>query len=298
MAPVDFRRPSRIGRDTITALENVHDTFARRLSTAWSSGSYAAVELEHVATDQLSIDDFVRSLPIPTALTALRVPALGGTTAFFQVDLPFALLYLERALGGIGDAAAAPVARRPTDIEASLITHEVVGPALTAIDEVLRELDDEPCSPIAFETAPQPLQLGSPGELLLLLTYRAEVRGDVYGQGLVTLAYPVAPLVAHLDQLIMGGTRYEDGADERALAQMADALRDAPVDLRVRVGDSTIGATQLARLAVGDVLSLEHAADQPARMLCDDRVLGTAHLGLRGRRLAIQILTPPTELPS
>lgn len=144
VAPVDFRRPSRIGRDAVVALESVHDAFVRRLSNAWSTGSYAAVELEHVATDQLSIDDFVRSLPVPTALASLQVPALEAT-AFIQVDLPFALLYLERALGGMGDPASASVARRPTDIEASLITHEVFGPALPAIDEALRELGGDRC---------------------------------------------------------------------------------------------------------------------------------------------------------
>lgn len=297
VAPVDFRRPSRIGRDAVVALESVHDAFVRRLSNAWSTGSYAAVELEHVATDQLSIDDFVRSLPVPTALASLQVPALEAT-AFIQVDLPFALLYLERALGGMGDPASASVARRPTDIEASLITHEVFGPALPAIDEALRELGGDRCEIQALETAPQPLQLGSPGELLLLFTYRVEVRGDLPGQGLVTLAYPVAALLAHLDQLIMGSSRQDDAADERAHAAMAVALENTTVALHVRIGESPINAARLATLQVGDVLSLDHPAERPARLICDDRVVGTAHLGRRGRRLAAQIVTPPTEHPS
>src|SRR5690554_442321 len=113
MAPVDFRRPSRISREAVVALEATHEAFARRLSTAWSAGSYAAIEVEHVATDQLSIDDFVRSLPIPTALATIRVGVLDAV-AFLQVDLPFSLLYIERLLGGPGDPAVAPIARRPT----------------------------------------------------------------------------------------------------------------------------------------------------------------------------------------
>ncbi len=295
VAAVDFRRPSRIGRDAVVALETVHDAFVRRLSTAWSSGSYAAVELEHVSTDQLSIDDFVRSLPVPTALAPVDVPALG-TTAFLQVDLPFALLYLERALGGVGDPASAPVSRRPTEIESSLITHEVLGPASVAIDDALRELEGEPCMLLGLETAPQPLQLGSSGELLLLLTYRVEVRGELPGQGLVTLAYPVAPLVAQLDRLIMGRAKHDADADARARVAMSDALGGTSVDVRVRIGESTIDAAQLARLQVGDVLSLDHPTERPARLICDDRVVGTAYAGRRGRRVAVQIETPPTGL--
>lgn len=292
IAAVDFRRPSRIGRDAVVALESTHDAFARRLATAWSSGSFAAIEIEHVATDQLSIDDFVRSLPVPTALATIRVGALGAQ-AFLQVDLPFALLFVERLLGGPGDPALTPIARRPTDLEAALLTHEMLGPAVTAIDEALKDLDGEPSNLTALETAPQPLQLGSPGELLLLLTYHVELRGELPTQGLVTLAYPVAPLVNHLDHLLMGSSSIDEDHAATAASAMQAALLDTRVELRVRLGDSTLGAAELAALAPGDVLRLDHPADRPAELVCDERAVGTAHLGKRGRRLAAQVVVPP-----
>lgn len=291
MAPVDFRRPSRISREAVVALEATHEAFARRLSTAWSAGSYAAIEVEHVATDQLSIDDFVRSLPIPTALATIRVGVLDAV-AFLQVDLPFSLLYIERLLGGPGDPAVAPIARRPTDLESALLTHELLGPAVTAIDEALRDLDGDPSTLLTFETAPQPLQLGSPGELLLLLTYRVEVRGDLPGQGLVTLAYPVTPLAPKLELLLSGGHTLEDG-DSRSSEAMADALGGTRVEVQVHLGATTLLASELARLREGDVLRLDHPIQRPAALVCDDRTIGTAHIGRRGRRLAVQIETAP-----
>jgi flagellar motor switch protein FliM len=296
VAPVDFRRPSRIGRDAIVALESAHDTFARRLSTAWSSSSYAAIEIEHVATDQLSIDDLIRSLPLPTALATLRVGALGAV-AFLQIDLPFALLYVERLLGGPGDAALAPIARRPTDLETALLTHELLGPAVTAVDEALKDLGGEPSSLLTFETVPQPLQLGSPGELLLLLTYRAEVRGELPAQGMITLAYPVAPLVGQLERLVAGkdGGRPALGAGSTPAA--TEALLDASVDLHVRLGGSALDAAAVSSLSVGDVLRLDHAIGRPAQLVLDDRDVGTAYLGVRGRRLAAQIAEPPCSTP-
>lgn len=292
VAPVDFRRPSRIGRDAVVALETTHDTFARRIATAWSSSSYAAIEVEHVATDQLSIDDFVRSLPSPTALATVRVDVLGAT-AFLQVDLPFALLFVERLLGGPGDASDSSVVRRPTDLETALITEELFAPGVIAIDEALRELGSGRSELTAFETVPQPLQLGSPGDLLLLLTYHVEVRGDLPGQGLVTLAYPVAPLVGHLDTLVTGV--HEDGDGSDTLAPTTDALLDAALELRVRLGASPLPASVVAGLEPGDVLRLDHPVARPADLILEDHTVGTAHLGKRGRRLAIQILAPPTE---
>lgn len=290
---VDFRRPSRIGRDAVVALETTHDAFARRLSTAWSSGSFAAIEIEHAATDQLSIDDFVRSLPVPTALATLRVGALGAH-AFLQVDLPFALLFVERLLGGVGDPAIAAIGRRPTELETALLTHELLGPAVTAVDEALKDLGDEPSSLLSLETAPQPLQLGSPGELLLLLTYRVELRGEMPAQGMITLAYPVAPLVIHLDRLVMGANPADESEALAARSVMSEALLVTQVDVNVRLGDSTIDAATLARLVPGDVLRLDHPVDRPAELICDERPIGTAHLGKRGRRLAVQVVASPS----
>lgn len=291
VSPVDFRRPSRISRDAILALETSHDAFARRLSTAWSSGSYAAIEIEHVATDQLSVDDFVRSLPTPTTLGFVRIDALG-TTGFLQIDLPFALLLVERLLGGPGDAADADIGRRPTDLETALIGHDLFGPATAAIDEALRDLDGPPSELTGIEAMPQPLQLGSPAELLVLLTYHVELRGELPAQGLVTLAYPVGQVVGVLEQLTAG--RRDDETTASASAAMTASLLATEVDLAVQLSGSPMAAATIAGLRPGDVIRLDHRAQAPALLVCDEQVLGTAHLGKRGRRVAAQVIEPPT----
>ncbi len=293
VSEVDFRRPSRVSRDAIVALEANHELFARRLSTAWSASSYAALEVEHVATDQLSLDDFVRSLPLPTALGVVHVGALDAT-AFIQLDMPFALLVVERLLGGPGDPSTGDVDRRPTELEQVLLAHELLEPAVVAIDEALKDLAGDTSELRSVEIAPQPLQLGSPGDLLLLLTYRVEIRGDLPAQGLVTIAYPVAPLVPQLDRLLLGGRSSEDKVDDLNTAPLADTMMEAALDVRVRIGRTPLDAAVLARLQPGDVLRLDHPTDRPADLVVDEHHLGTAHLGKRGRKVAVQVVEPPT----
>jgi len=290
VAPVDFRRPSRIGRDAVAVLEATHDTFARHIATAWSAGSHAVIEVEHVSTDQLSIDDFARSLPHPTALASIHVDVMD-TTALLQIDLPFALLFVERLLGGPGDASTAPAVRHPTDLEVALITHELFGPGVTAVDASLGELGSGTSQLTAFEVTPQPLQLGTPGDPLLLLTYRAEVRGDLAGQGLVTLAYPVAPLMAHLDTLAV--EEMDDRDDATTFRAVTEAVLDAPLELCVRLGASPLPAAVVAGLVPGDVLRLDHLATRPADLVLEGQVVGSAHLGRRGRKVAVQVEHPP-----
>lgn len=295
VTPVDFRRPSRIGRDAVLALESAHEVFARRLATTWASLAHTVVDVEHVATDQLSVDDYVSTLPTPTVLASLRVSALGAT-ALLDLDAPLTLLLVERLLGGPGDPAQADVARRPTDLETSLIGSELLLPAAQAIDEAMPDPAKETSELLGIETAPQPLQMNSSGELLLL-TYRVELRGELPAQGLLTLAYPVIPLVAQLDRMAAGGT--DDDEDVRAAQQaMTNALLGSSLDVRVRLGGSPLDTAALAALTPGDVLRLDHSVSQPASLVCGDRTIGTVHLGRRGRRLAVQIITPPAATRS
>lgn len=293
VTPVDFRRPSRVGRDAIIALESTHDAFARRLATAWSTSSYAPIEVEHVATDQLSIDDLVRSLPVPTALATVRVGGLQ-TVGFLQVDLPFGLLFVERILGGAGDPLGAPVDRKPTELESALLCDQLLAPAVTAIDEALRDLGGEASSLLTFETSPQPLQLGSPGELLLMLTYRVEIRGDLPARGLVTLAYPVSALMPHLEALLTGPNDHGDEQSQLDGSPLCDTLLDARFEVSARVGGTTLPASELAELEPGNVIRLDHPIDEPAALVVGEHRLGTAHLGKRRRRIALQVVTPPT----
>ncbi|MFP4311436.1 MAG: flagellar motor switch protein FliM [Nitriliruptoraceae bacterium] len=293
VSEVDFRRPSRVSRDAIVALEANHELFARRLATTWSSSSYAALEIEHVTTDQLSLDDFVRALPVPTVLGLVHVAALDAT-AFIQVDLPFALLVVERLLGGVGDADEAIITRRPTELEQALLAHELLEPAVVAIDDAFKDLTTEPSRLLGMEIAPQPLQLGSPGDLLLLPTYRVEIRGDLPAQGLVTLAYPVAQLVPQLDRLLLGNRGVEEHDRDLYSSPLAETVLDAALNVRVRLGGSGLPASVLAALQPGDVLRLDHPVDRPADLIVDERHLGTAYLGKRGRKLAVQVAEPPT----
>lgn len=294
VSAIDFRRPSRIGRDAVVVVESAHEGFARRLGTTWGNNAHAALEIEHVSTEQCSVDDYVRALPNPTVLTQLRVDRLGGTVALLEIDLPLALLLVERVLGGAGDARSAPAVRRPTDLEAALVRAELVEPAVAAIDSALGVLEGEPTTIINVETAPQPVQLHAASELLVLLTYRVEVRGELPGQGLVTVAYPVSPLLAHIDGFMTGVAGSEDDLEPEVLAANRASLLAMQAELCVRLGAVSMDAGALARLAAGDVLRLDHRVGDPASLVVEDRCVGTAHLGRRGRRLAVQVATPPS----
>lgn len=286
--PIDFRRPNRVSREAVVALESQHETFSRRLSTVWNTRAHTLVEIEHVATEQLSIDDFALSLAIPTALASVRAERIGATM-YVQVDLPVALLLVERLLGGRGDPTANPVGRRPTDLETALLSRELIEPAVDAIDECLAGLEGPPSVMVNFDTTPQPLRLVSASELLLLFTFRVTLHGVAASQGLLTLAYPVGPLLANIDEIVSTVTHDDALLDPGEASPVRQQLLEAPLDVSVRLDDSAFAVHDVAHVGVGDVIRLDHHVARPMRLMLDDRCVADVHLGRRGRRMAVQV---------
>src|SRR5690606_37679645 len=76
--PFDWRRPSKFGREHVRALTHAHEAFSRRLSTALGALLRGLVQVELFGIDQMTYDDYARSLPNPNVNALVRLPDLPG----------------------------------------------------------------------------------------------------------------------------------------------------------------------------------------------------------------------------
>src|SRR3954470_12238246 len=126
----DFRRPSKVNRDHVRALQIVHETFARQLSTVIATTLRAVAQVSLTSIEQLTYDEYVRSLPNPSFMVILSLNPLPGA-AVMQLPLPIVFAAIDRLLGGTGEALSP---KRPlTEIESNLMRG--------LIDRALRELE-------------------------------------------------------------------------------------------------------------------------------------------------------------
>lgn len=65
----DFRRPDRIAKDQLRAIQLLHDNFARSLASSLSAYLRAYVSVSLVSVEQLSFLEFVQCLPSPSVIT-------------------------------------------------------------------------------------------------------------------------------------------------------------------------------------------------------------------------------------
>ena len=294
VSSLDFRRPSRVSREATVALEVAHEVFARKLSLSWSASSYTPVELEYLGTTQMSLDEYVSESEEETAIAVFDAGFLESN-AFLKLELPFSLLLVERLLGGKGDEEKEIRNRRATELDLSLLSHEVFCPAVKAIDESLRELLLRESQMRRVEASPRPLQLGAPSELLLLMRYSVTVRGEGAMKGELSLAYPVVALNPQIEQLIFGAERANTEVSSWVNAPLSGALMEAPIEISVSIGNAQISASRVAGLQQGDILSVGHIFDDPARLMAGSLIIGSGYLGKRKNRVAVQIAEAPWQ---
>ena len=290
----DFRRPTTFAREHVRSLAVAHEVFVRRFASGLNSSLRTVVQMEPISVEQMSYDDYIRSMPNPTVLATLTLAPLPAAIVV-EMDVQLALVLVDRMLGGQG----LPVApRRPTEVETYLL-HELVGTGLPAFEETLKPLADVVPQVSDVDYNPQLVQIVPPSEVILLLTYRVTIAQGARSEGLLSICYPYSTLGPALNQLASNLWLDPNGpttADE-AVEPLREELPEMPVRLSVEAEPIRIPTRDVAGLAVGDVLRLGHPVDQPLVGRVGGAEILAGHLGRRGRRLALQVTewraTPP-----
>ncbi len=98
-APYDFKRPERVGKEQMRALQTLHEGFGRNFGAALSALLRSIVEVKLTSVDQLTYSEFVFSLENPTCFNLLRAAPLEGNLI---LDINPSILYpiIDRLLGG------------------------------------------------------------------------------------------------------------------------------------------------------------------------------------------------------
>lgn len=285
--PFDFRRPDKFSREHVRSLRTAHELFARDLGRGLSQRLRCVVQLDTLSVEQITYEDYIRSLPDPSVLAIMGMAPLPGP-AVLEMSVQLGRSFVDRLLGGSGAPAKM---RRPSAVEASLLSElmdDARGPladAMAPFQEVEPELRQ-------IEFNPQFVQIVNPTDMVLLLTYQISMTTDTRVDGSFSVCYPFPTL-----EPTMGNLERKLWDDPAAGASQADTSRpftgvvpelDAPVT--VRLSDSKMPAADLAALQPGSVLRLSHRVDEPAIVEVGNAPVLRGHVGHRGRRFVVQIV--------
>ncbi|MDZ4826745.1 MAG: flagellar motor switch protein FliM [Actinomycetota bacterium] len=285
VVPFDFRRQSKFTRDHVRALQIVHETFARQLSTVLATTLRSAASCTFSKVEQLSYDEYIRSLPNPSYMIILSMNPLPGA-ALIQFPLPITFAAIDRLLGGTAESLSPK--RALTEIESNLMR--------TVIERALRELEYAYESLVRIEADivqqefnPQFAQIAAPSDMTFVVGLEVRI-GDK--RGTATICIPFATLQPVLEtlasQTLFQDTRSYDPAEWERLLERA--LNRVAVELSVRFDTVSLTSSDIVDLEVGDVVPLSHPVDKPLTVLVDGINCYQAVSGRRGKRLACLIV--------
>ena len=284
----DFKRPERVGKEQMRALQSLHEGFGRNFGAALSALLRSIVEVKLTSVDQLTYSEFVFSLENPTCFNLLKAEPLEGSLI---LDINPAILYpiIDRLLGGGKDTGS--IARRPlTEIELRLVTR-ITNLYLSELRHAWENVIALKLSVERVESNPQLVQIVPPNEVVILISFELTM-GEV--RGMMNLCIPFNSIERYGSKLSANNwvSYGKTGATPETKASLARQLNHAAVEMVVTLAETRIKTTDLLSLRVGDIITTEKDTRTPLEVAVQGVPKFSASAGAIKGHKAIKIEAP------
>lgn len=281
----DFRRPDKFSKDQIRTLQMMHETFARLTTTSLSAQLRTLVSVHVASVDQLTYEEFIRSIPNPTTLAVVNMDPLKGSSVL-EIDPSVTFTIIDRLFGGSGDPTK--LTRELTDIELSVMEGIIVRilgnlrESWSAVIDLRPRLGN-------IETNPQFAQIVPPNNMVVLVTLETKV-GDVEGMTNFCIPYiTIEPVIAKLSAQYWYSS-IRKGATVENMNIIKGRLDEVSVPVIAEIGDVDISMNDIIKLAKGDVIKMtDTKINSDMIVKIGGRRKFTCRPGLLGNKLAVQV---------
>lgn len=282
--PYDFRRPNKLSKDQMRTLVMLHENFARLLTTSLSTYLRSMVRAQVVSVDQLTYEEFTKSLHNPTVMTIISLKPLEGN-AIIEISPHLAFAMVDRLLGGYGYSMEK--IRELTDIEQTVVKRVMgrIFPNLKEVWQVVAELN-----PVleSIELNPMFTQIIPLTDMVILITLELRI-AEAFG--LMNICLPFAVIEPILDRLNaqIWFAKTSKPSTAQSIANIQHRLNQAKVPVSVELGRASITVGEMLHIGVGDVVQLDQYVKGFLDVKIGNHVKFQGTPGVSGNRIAVQI---------
>ncbi len=284
----DFRHPARMSKDQLRTLKNLHDNFARLLSSSYSTLQRSVIDIHLVSVNQITYSEFIMSLPTPSCTyTFTTAPLEGVCIVDFSPSVVFS--FVDRLFGGQG--ASISTDREITGIERSVMNN-IINRTLRDLERTWERLITLKLDVVMLETNPEFIQVIPQGETVVLISF--EVKGDLTS-GLINLCYPYITIEPIANRL--GGQTWVASkvVTEDDRSRNKENISNVGIEFVACLGQTTATIRDILNLNKGDVVELEHKIKEPIGIFVEDRLKYYARPGRSGNRKSVEIMATSKE---
>ncbi len=281
----DFRRPDKFSKEQIRTVSFMHETFARLTTTSLATQLRSMVHVHVASVDQLTYEEFLRSIPSPTALAVINMDPLTGS-AILEIDPAITFTIIDRLFGGPGEGAK--INRELSEIERAVMESIIVR-ILGNMREAWSQVIDLRPRLGQIETNPQFVQIVPPTEMVVLVTLETKVE-EVEGMMNFCIPYlTIEPIISKLSATYWYSS-VRRGATTENLNVLRERLSGIDVPLVAEVGSITLAMKDVMSLQPGNVIRLSNSrVGDPMVLKLGNRPKFDCRPGVVGKKIAVQV---------
>ncbi len=252
----DFKRPERVSKEQMRALEGIHDSFSRNFGASLSGFLRTIVEVRVATAEQLTYSEFIHSLPNPTNFNLLTAEPLEGQMC---LEISPLIIYpiIDRLLGGSNSELFVP--QRPLTLIEQRLVARLTERALTSLTESWSELVEIKFEISEVESNPHLVQIVAPNEVVVVIGFEIKMSGRA---GTMSLCIPFNVIEPVMDKLLsQGWLAYQrrSSVDDKT-EDMTRSLGATYVNLVAYLAETQISVSELLTLQPGDIIQTTKAA--------------------------------------
>ncbi|MDR3130961.1 MAG: flagellar motor switch protein FliM [Treponema sp.] len=288
----DFKRPDKFSKDQIRTVSIMHESFARLTTTSLSAQLRSMVHVHVASVDQLTYEEFIRSIPTPTTLAIINMDPLKGN-AILEIDPAITFCIIDRLFGGTGEGTKSQ--HELTDIEQSVMEGIIVR-ILGNMREAWAQVIDLRPRLGQIDTNPQFAQIVAPTEMVVLVTLETKV-GEVEGMMNFCIPYlTIEPIIGKLSaQFWYSSVRR--GTTTENLNLLKDKLSTVDVNMVAEIGKIQISVRDVLSLQTGDIIQLYSVrVGDPFSLSVGNKKMFLCRPGVIGKKIAVQVVKKTAEL--
>jgi flagellar motor switch protein FliM len=281
----DFRHPARVSKDQLRTLQNLHDNFARLLSSTFSTLQRSIIEINLVSVDQITYSEFIMSLSSPSCTYTFRMEPLEGV-AIIDFSQSVVFSFVDRLFGGRGTSIVTE--REITWIEKSVMNN-IINRTLRDLERTWERIISLECAVEMLETNPEFVQVVPASETVVLISF--ELKSENVN-GLINLCYPyisIEPIALRLGgQNLVSSTRE---VPREELLKNRKRIEAFTTVLQAVLGHAHLTIRDMVHLKEGDVITLDSRVRNEIEVNVNNELKFYGKPGLLGKNRAIQILS-------
>ena len=270
----------------VASLDMINERFIRMFRLGMLEVLRTSPRVNPTRAQIVRFGDYIKELKAPLSVNVIRMAPLRGY-AMVVIDPTVVFSSLDSFFGGFGRGVGQlPPGRLFTPTETRIIK--------IILQVLFRSFKEawSPVTPIDFEHVsseinPQFAQIADENDLVVLSRFESDAS---QGAGFIDMVIPYVALKPVRD-LLRSRVQTGDGNEESDKvwhSQLADAVRDADLEIQVLLGKIQTSLHQLQTMQPGDVLPFKKA--ESARALIEDMPVYDVEVGAMGSQVAVKIV--------